>query len=208
MELVSSYANTIFVLAAIHLSGAISPGPSTVLVAQTSALLSRQAGLRASLAMGFGALFWASIALFGLQFIFLTNSYVFFAFKIWGALFLIWTGIQMARNSSSTNSYENLITHENVFFTSLKFQLSNPKVAVFFGSVYLTVLPSDIPIWLKITILLIIFINETLWYSILAYGFSYNKIQTLYESHKRWLGLACGIFILVIGISLLKDAFL
>ena len=55
------------------LIGAVSPGPSFVLVARTAIAVSRSAGMATALGMGLGGLMFASAALLGLHVV-LTRS--------------------------------------------------------------------------------------------------------------------------------------
>jgi threonine/homoserine/homoserine lactone efflux protein len=183
MELTCTYIDQILMLMAIHLSAAISPGPSVVFVAHTSAFVSRKAGVIAATAMGFGAWFWATAALFGMHDLLTTNRNIFEALKFFGAGFLFWTGMKMMRKSKSFTGSSAKTYRSQVFFHALKFQLTNPKVVIFFGAIFLAVFPPEIPMLVKALILAIIFINETLWYTLLAFAFSFPFVQKLFQ---RW----------------------
>ena len=82
------YVVALMGLAIVHLLAVASPGPSTVLVIQTSAVAGRRGGLLAALAMMAGALLWATAALFGLQALFARFEWLYLAFRIGGAIYL------------------------------------------------------------------------------------------------------------------------
>ncbi len=55
-----------FILAAL-LAGAVSPGPSFVLIARTAMGISRNDGVAAAIGMGVGSVLFAALALMGLS---------------------------------------------------------------------------------------------------------------------------------------------
>ena len=65
--------------------GAMSPGPSFVLVVRTSAAVSRRDGLAAALGMGIGGLSFALLALAGLQALLMQVSWLYLILKLAGA---------------------------------------------------------------------------------------------------------------------------
>ncbi len=76
----------LLVLALAHLAAAISPGPSFLYVARKSASVSRQAGLKAALAMGLGAAVWAAMAMVGLAELFERVHWLYLVSQLAGAL--------------------------------------------------------------------------------------------------------------------------
>src|SRR5438046_1366367 len=86
-------------LALVHLLAVASPGPSTVLVIQTAAIAGRRGGLLAAFAMMVGALLWATAALFGLQALFARFEWLYFAFRIGGAIYLFYLAMMLWRHA-------------------------------------------------------------------------------------------------------------
>ena len=58
------------------------------------------------------------------------------------------------------------------FLRALLLQLSNPKIMVFFGSIFLSLLPAQSPGWLDGAALAIVAVNEFTWFALLALLFS------------------------------------
>ena len=78
--------------------GAMSPGPSFVMVART-AVASRADGLAAALGMGAGGLVFAIAALAGLQAAFLAVPALYLAIKGFGGAYLVYLGIRIWRGA-------------------------------------------------------------------------------------------------------------
>ena len=143
------YVVALLGLAVVHLLAVASPGPSTVLVIQTAAVAGRRGGLLAAFAMMLGALAWAAAALYGLQALFARFDWLYLAFRIGGAALSALSrghavapcrAIRCRRSPAARTAH---MTGWQGFLRALLLQLSNPKIMVFFGSIFLSLLPPD-----------------------------------------------------------------
>ena len=91
------------------------------------------------------------------------------------------------------------------FRETLMIQLSNPKVAVFFGSVFLTLLPADAPAWMNGAVLAIVGINEGGWYVLVALLFSGNAVRAAYRRARVWIERLTGGVLAALGLRLALD---
>jgi threonine/homoserine/homoserine lactone efflux protein len=142
--MITSALLPILTVALAHLAAAISPGPSFLLVARTAVGVSRRAGLAAALAMGVGAALWAAAALVGLAVIFAQFDWLYMGAKIAGGVFLIWIATRIWRNAQVPLPEQGAAPEcslNQAFRSALWIQLSNPKVAIFFGSIFIALLP-------------------------------------------------------------------
>jgi threonine/homoserine/homoserine lactone efflux protein len=196
-------------LAAVHLLAVASPGPSTVLVIQTSAVAGRRAGLLAALAMMVGALAWAAAALYGLQALFARFAWLYLAFRIAGALFLFYVAVMLWRHAAdplpdfAAATPEGSLTGWQGFLRALLLQLSNPKIMVFFGSIFLSVLPKDPPGWMEGAVLAIVAFNEFCWFALLALLFSAGPARLAYRRAKAWIDRVMGGVLAALGLRLI-----
>ena len=195
-------------LAAVHLLAVASPGPSTVLVIQTSAVAGRRNGLLAAAAMMSGALLWAAAALFGLQVLFARFEWLYLVFRIAGGLYLIWLAVLIwrhARDPLPEVPAGRDLAHMagwRGFGRALLLQLGNPKIMVFFGSIFLSVLPHDMPSWMNGTVLALVAVNEFTWFAILALVFSGGTARAFYRRAKFWLDRVMGGALALLGLRL------
>ena len=85
-------------------------------------------------------------------------------------------------------------------------QLSNPKTAVVYASVFVSLLPPEIP-WLAVLALpLIIFAIEAGWYTIVALALSAPSPRAAYLRWKTWIARAAGAVMAALGIRLIFSA--
>ena len=158
------------------LIGAISPGPSFVLVARTAVAVSRSDGVATALGMGLGGLIFAAAALLGLQVVLAAVPSLYLGLKIAGAAYLIYLAVQLWRGAGAPIAAADvapfrLSSRWRSFALGLATQLSNPKTAVVYASIFTALLPADHPGWWAALVLPSIFAIEAVWYAIVAVAF-------------------------------------
>ncbi len=198
--------------AVVHLLAVASPGPTFLVVARTAATGSRAAAFAAAGAAGLGAVVWATAALFGLQALLERFEWLYLGLRIAGGLYLIWLGIQLFRHAgkgeamvTAATGPTDAMSAARAFRATLMVQLSNPKVAVFFGSVFLTLLPADAPPWMNAAVLAIVAANEFGWYALVALLFSGNAVRAVYRRVRVWIERLTGGVLAALGLRLALD---
>jgi len=195
-------------LAVVHLLAVASPGPSTVLVVQTAAI-SRRRGLISAFAMMLGALAWASAALFGLQALFAQFAWLYVVFQVAGGLFLVYLAAMIWRHARDPLPEIEVLAGGSdwqVFARALLLQLGNPKIMVFFGSIFLSVLPHDMPAWMQVTVLALVAFDEFTWFALLALTFSGDAARAFYSRAKFWIERFMGGALALLGLRLALSA--
>jgi threonine/homoserine/homoserine lactone efflux protein len=197
-------------LAVVHLLAVASPGPSTVLVVQTAAVAGRRGGLLAAFAMMVGALLWAVAALFGLQALFARFDWLYAAFRVAGAIYLLYLAIMLWRHAGdplpAVPAASSRMTGWQGFLRALLLQLSNPKIMVFFGSIFLSLLPPNLPGWMDGAVLAIVGANEFTWFALLALLFSGDTARAFYRRIKLWLDRIMGGVLGLLGLRLVLES--
>lgn len=198
-------------LAVVHLLAVASPGPSTVLVVQTAAVSGRRGGLVTAFAMMLGALAWAMAALWGLQALFAKFAWLYVFFRIAGGLYLIYLAVMLWRHARDplpemTAGDAPRGSDRQVFVRALLLQLSNPKIMVFFGSIFLSVLPQDMPGWMEGAVLALVAFNEFTWFALLSLLFSGGTARAFYRRAKFWLDRIMGGALALLGLRLALSA--
>ena len=196
-------------LAVVHLLAVASPGPSTVLVVQIAAVSGRRGGLMAAFAMMLGAVAWAAAALYGLQALFAQFAWLYRVFQVAGGLFLIYLAVMMWRHAHEPLPEMSAVargTDRQIFMRALLLQLSNPKIMVFFGSIFLSVLPQHMPGWMQAAVLALVAFDEFTWFALLALTFSGGKARAFYRRAKFWLDRTMGGALALLGLRLALSA--
>ncbi|HJQ59538.1 MAG TPA: LysE family transporter [Vineibacter sp.] len=186
-----------------------SPGSSFVVVSQLAMARSRRVAMIASLAMTVGALAWATAALFGLKVIFEGTEWLYAGLRIAGGLYLVWLGWMLWRHAGQGNIEARAAgggvaveSDWTLFRRSLLVQLSNPKVAVFFGGIFLALLPAGAPVWVYVAALAIVCVNEFSWYALVATVFAAGPARRAYAGARVWIDRCTGGFLGLLGLKL------
>jgi threonine/homoserine/homoserine lactone efflux protein len=157
--------------------------------------------------MSVGAIIWATAALFGLQALFARFDWLYVAFRIAGALYLLYLAVMLWLHAGDplpeikTGGVARLTGWQG-FLRALVLQLSNPKIMVFFGSIFLSLLPQSTPAWMDATVLAVVAVNEFAWFALLALLFSGGAARAFYLRAKRWLDRAMGGVLGLLGLRL------
>ncbi len=200
---------TLASLGLFHLLAVISPGPSLIAVIQTSISSSRKEGILNALGFGVGSVVWAVAAIFGLNVLFAAVPWVYLAVKMSGALYLIYLGYKLLKSqglktTTNTDSHE-LQTAIGSFMKGLMIQLSNPKVVIFMGSILTVLLPQNPAPELLFWVVAVIFLNEFLWYSLIASVFSIERLRNGYVRASKLFDRAAGVLLGGLGLKILTQ---
>ncbi|WP_322062434.1 LysE family translocator [Paraburkholderia sp. J63] len=197
------------ILAAVLL-GAMSPGPSFVMVARNAIGLSRRHGVATAFGMGIGAICFAGIALAGLYTLLSTVAWLYAGLKIAGGLYLLYIASRIWRGAGqpvTMNKSEMLGARPaRSFWTGLTTQLSNPKTAVAYGSIFVALLPQHPPLWCYFALPPLVFAIETGWYTVVALCFSSQRPRDLYLRAKHWIDRIAAGAIAALGLRLILSA--
>ncbi|MEJ6477225.1 MAG: LysE family transporter, partial [Octadecabacter sp.] len=78
----------------------------------------------------------------------------------------------------------------------------NPKPAVFFGAIFVGMIPSEATLATRAALLLAIFLNETLWYVVVARVFSLPRARAAYIGLKSSVDRTFGALIAAFGLKI------
>ncbi len=183
--------------------GAMSPGPSFVLVARTSVARSRADGLAMALAMGVGGVLFAVLALAGVHVVLSTVPVLYGVLKVLGGIYLVYLAWMLWRHAARPIELEKALTgSRRSFWLGLATQVSNPKTAVVYASVFVSLLPKEMPLWAMLVLPVLIFCIEAGWYSIVALALSSPAPAAAYLRWKRWIDRAAGGVMGLLGVKL------
>ncbi len=203
--------------------GAMSPGPSFVMVVRTAVARSRRDGLAAALGMGVGGAIFAGLALLGLTAVLASVGWLYLTLKILGGAYLlylavrIWRGaaepLQMAAEAGAGTPTPGRMpgwtlgwTPGRSFLLGLTTQLSNPKTSIFYASVFAALLPAGAGLETAAILLPAIFTIETGWYAIVALAFSARRPRQVYLRWKTRIDRFAGAVLAALGIRLIVGA--
>ncbi|MDD8024819.1 MAG: LysE family translocator [Paracoccaceae bacterium] len=191
----------------VHLAAAISPGPAVLLAARTGLREGFLRGTWMAVGIGLGACLWALAALFGLAVLFRIAPALLSVLKYAGAAYLVYLAWKMWRHAPEP--LDTRISEEQsargawgLVWQGIATQLANPKPAVFFGTIFLTFVPPEAPLWAYPVILAIIFINDAGWNVLVARIFSLERTRSAYLNLKTVIDRTFGGLLALLGAKL------
>lgn len=193
-------------VAFLHLMVAISPGPAVLMSARTGVIEGLRTGFFLACGIGIGGVVWALAALFGLNLVFQAAPALLYALKIVGGLYLIYMAWGMWKSADQpldmTETTRPPRTAWSAFRLGLITQLSNPKPAVLFSAIFVGTVPPHTPAWVYAALLLVVFLNETIWNTVVARIFSFHRSKAAYISLKSIIDRCFGGMLAILGLKI------
>jgi threonine/homoserine/homoserine lactone efflux protein len=190
----------------IHLLASISPGPAFVVSVRTAAAEGFRPAAALAVGVGLGSLIWATAALLGLALLFQVAPALLTALKVAGGLFLIWIAVETWRHAAEPLPAAAAGAAPRGLGSGVRLglltQLANPKTAVFFGAVFVGLVPPGTGAGTLGLLLAVIFVNEALWFALVGRLFSLDRARAAYGRGKRWIDRAFGGLIGALGIRI------
>jgi threonine efflux protein len=209
-----TYALALAGLAFANMLGIISPGPAFLMVSRAAAGrdLATAVGLAAGVAVAASS--WAAMACFGIALLIAEFRPVYNAIEIAGGAYLIWLGIDAWRHSGASADAQAAAVaaaprrsgHGGIaraVATGAMLSLGNPKIVIFFSSIFVALLPADAPLWLRLTVVAIVAVQEIAWYTTVAFVFSRPSVQAAYRRASTCIERALGTVLVGLGTRIL-----
>jgi threonine/homoserine/homoserine lactone efflux protein len=202
---------TLIVFGLAILLGAMSPGPSFFVVAQTAMARSRNHGMLTALGMGIGGGLLALAACLGLHVMLTAIPSLYRALQIAGGAYLLFVAWKIWRSAPQPLVMSGLnevaaASGWRDLLRGLGTQLSNPKTALVYASVFAAALPEAPPLSSSMVLVAMIAFIEFGWYALVATAFSSAQARRAYAGAKTWIDrLAAGV-LGALGVRLLVEA--
>ena len=153
----------------VCLLGAMSPGPSMVVVVNNAIFKNKFNGILTAFGHGFGIGIYALFAVLGISLIIETNLMIFNTIKILSIIFLLYLGIQSFFNKTALNFDQNKMEGGGIsFLEGLSIAMLNPKIFIWFIAIYSQFISIKNDIFLNISLILIASLVDALWYVFLV----------------------------------------
>lgn len=192
-------------VALLHLMAAISPGPAVLMAARTGVTEGLRTGAFLAIGIGIGGVIWAAAALFGLALVFEAAPSLLWSLKIIGGLYLIYMAWGMWRSADTPLDMDAASktprSAASAFRLGLWTQLANPKPAVLFSAIFIGTVPPGTQAWVIAALLLVVFLNETIWNILVARIFSLDRTQSAYISLKSIIDRTFGGMLALLGVK-------
>jgi threonine/homoserine/homoserine lactone efflux protein len=202
---------TILSILGVFFLGAMSPGPSFLVVSRIAVANGRADGLAAAAGMGVGGFIFAAIAVAGLTALLTQIAWLNLLLRLAGGAYLVWLGIRIWRGAAEpldvqAASASGQSSPRRAFARALLVQLANPKTAVFYASMFAAMLPASPPLWMLLVLPPLLFCTEFVWYSIAAFALSAAHPRAIYLRGKALIDRVTGAVVGALGARLMIES--
>jgi threonine efflux protein len=201
--------STLVTVAAIHWAAMASPGPNVLLVTQTAMARSRRSALAVAVGVASGAAVLATAAAIGLTVVIEQATWARHALQVAGGAYLVFLGVQTWRSAHEPPPPPDPAQRDDdptrYYLRGLLTNLTNPKAAVFFGSVLAPTLDQAVSEWVRIAAVAIIVVDALLWHCLLAVLFARPGVRNLYARAKVVVDRLVGAALALLGLRLASE---
>lgn len=204
-----SYLLPLAGLALANALGIISPGPAFIMVSRAAAGRSLRTAVGLGAGVAIAATLWAAAACFGIALLMTQFASVYGAIQLAGGLYLIWLGIGAWRSAKAENAppadvarADTCETRDGVGRAAMVgawLSLGNPKIVVFFSSIFVALLPPHAPLWVRLAAIAIVGAQELAWYTTVAFVFSRPRVQAVYARARGVIERTLGAVLIGLG---------
>ena len=191
---------------AVCLLGAMSPGPSMVVVINNAIFKNRLNGILTSIGHGVGIGIYALFAVLGIALIIKTNLYVFNVIKFLSIIFLVYLGVNlMITDDKLEFDGKDINSGFTSFLQGLSISLLNPKIFIWFIAIYSQFMSVDNDMIFNTILILTASIIDAIWYVILTLLVTTNIALDFIKDKSVLLQKFVGSVFIIIGALILIE---
>ncbi|MEM8812776.1 MAG: LysE family translocator [Pseudomonadota bacterium] len=185
----------------------ITPGPNMFAVMAASLEHGRRHGMATGLGLSCGAFLWATLAVLGVAILFDLFPKAVLALKLIGAAYLIWLGLRSLKSAMQdrdglTPAPGTARSALRSLLTGFTVSMTNPKAALFFGSVMTTFIPAVAPGWFFVLVVVLCGGLAVIFHAMTATLFSTRVAIGLFRRFKRAISVTFGAVFIALGGSI------
>lgn len=205
-----SFYAQLLTITIIQLLAIMSPGPDFAIICRNSLVYSRRTGLYSALGISLGIIVHVTYTLVGIGLIISRSIVLFSAIKFLGAAYLIYIGYKSLKAKpngkiDSIKSKQDLSRLQAIkigFITNIL----NPKVTLFFFSLFTQVISPTTPASLRALYGLQMFVFTLGWFSLLAVIISHPVIKNRFLSVSHYIEKTMGVILIALGVKVALES--
>ncbi|MDF1837031.1 MAG: LysE family translocator [Planctomycetota bacterium] len=186
-------------IAAVCLTGAMTPGPSLAVVIRNTVAGGRGQGVLTALGHGLGVGIYALSAVVGVAAMLKAAPSISSGIEVVGGLYLIWMGIGALRSAGAAEVAGHTPSGRVGFAEGFAIAFLNPKVAVFFLALLGSFIPKDAGALEGVGVAVLAMAIDAAWYVLVALLLVASGAADWLAGRGREMGLVLGFLLLGIG---------
>ena len=199
--------DAILLILGIHFAVAATPGPSTLAIMSVSMGSGRSRGLVFSVGIVLGSIIWSVMAAFGLAAVISSYAWILEIVRYCGVAYLAFLAYTCGKvavgKPDAGNVGAKAVGYRRAFLLGLAIHLTNPKVILYFGSLYVLLLASGTnPADLALVVGLLATLSAVVFCGY-AVVFSSQAVRRVYRRVSRWFNGAVSALFAMAAVRLL-----
>lgn len=192
----------------VCLLGAMSPGPSMVVVLNNAIFKNKFNGILTALGHGVGIGIYAICAVIGIGLILKTNLFLFNLLKVFSIIFLLYLGVKAIYIKGNLDFSQNSIkSGSKSFIQGLSISILNPKIFIWFLAIYSQFMSVNNDFILNLFLVLIASTVDALWYILLVIIVTSKSVIEFIKDKYLLAQRIIGIFFIIIALVLIIEFF-
>lgn len=200
----------LFTIWLLYAAVLLSPGANTLLLTQLAASDHGRSARVAALGVTLGSTMWCTCAVFGIHVIFVLFPAMRLALQIAGGVYLLHIASRLWRSTSGADSAKALRASKSslaAFRMGFLTNLTNPKAALFFGSVFAAAFPASPSKTLQVAVIVMVMLSSGSYHLMLAYVFSRDRVRAGYARSRATFNRVAAVAVSSLGVGLLVATF-
>lgn len=201
---------TLLTVASVTILAVLSPGPNFVVITKNALIHSRRAGVYTALGVVAGNAIYVMAGALGFTALVAQSEQLFLLVRYLGAAYLLYLGAALIFSTRKPAEGMHVQQHGSTdrfpkgsaFRSGLLTMLTNPTGALFYLTIFTTVLPPGASLSLKVMAAGTILIIVLLWHPALAWFFSARRFQLFYASSDRWINVVFSLVLVGLAIRM------
>lgn len=203
----TEYLSQFLTIAVVHLLAVASPGPDFAIVVRQSITYGKVTAVWTSLGVGTGILLHVCYSLLGIGVVVSQSIVAFTIMKFLGAAYLVYLGIKALKTKPSSSSVsalkkEQIPSIRRAFWTGFLTNGLNPKVTLFFLSLFTVVIASHTPVSVQLFYGVYMAFATAVWFSGISFLFGQERVRELFNKFGHWFERFMGGALILLGLKL------
>lgn len=195
--------------AGVHLLAVMSPGPNFLVASRTAMAHSRRAAQWVTVGFTTGSFAIVLAGFLGASAVFTRSERLYETLRLAGAAYLVWLGLKALWSLWRSRGAEPreagpvgaTPTAAQAYRLGLLTIASNAKAFVYFVVFFTSIVPPDLPVAARATLVVVMPLITFTWYSFIAWAFSGNLVRGWYARLRIPVEALFGCLLLIIGIE-------
>ena len=187
----------------------LSPGPNFFMTVLTASRQSPRLGVMVSAGIALGTTIWATASLLGLGLLFQSAAWLYNAVKLAGGAYLVYLGLRTVlsarREDRPSLRPAKPLTAGGAVLRGLIVDLSNPKAAVFFASLFAIAVPPEAPLWFKALVVAVVVAMAGGWYAVVACLVKLPPVAAGLARARKAIAYVTGAVFVALGLRLATE---